>query len=177
MKLAAVLLVGALVAQTQRADALCVAISPIAKVVADAKVPVGGGLLVALDYDNPDNNHDSANVEQKAWKFRVGAKTYTPVITVVAPGLAIYALPDGVTGSAKLMNGKTLLGTLTVTADTVKPLAAPKIKALTQVTVPNMRGSSTTMAATLTDGAPADAIALVVADDKGPRSFGRVDVA
>ncbi|CAN5696612.1 hypothetical protein BH11MYX2_BH11MYX2_37090 [soil metagenome] len=174
MKLAAVLLMGALIAHAPNADALCMAIAPIAKVVADATVPVGGGLLVALDYNNPDNNQDATDIVQKTWKFRIGTKDYAPVIEQLAPGLAMYRLPDGVTGTAQLLNGKAVLGTLTVTADGVKPLAAPKIKSLTQVTHVGMRGNSVTMRAVFNDAAPADAVALVVADDKAPRNFGRV---
>lgn len=176
MKLAAILLVAVLV-QTQRADALCMAVNPIAKVIADATVPAGGGLLVGLDYNNPKNASDTISIVQKTWTFTVGAKTYTPVITQLAPGLAMYALPDGVTGTAKLMNGKTVLGTLTVTGDEVKPLAAPKVKAFTQVTRLGMRANSTTMTVVLKDAAPADAIALVVADDKLARTYGRVSTA
>ncbi|HEY4182422.1 MAG TPA: hypothetical protein VGM90_36575 [Kofleriaceae bacterium] len=174
MKLAAVLVVGALIAQTQRADALCMAIEPVAKVLGDATVPVGGGLLVGLSYDNPENKSDATSAVQKTWKFSVGSKFYTPIITVLAPGLAMYALPHDVTGTAKLMNGTTLLGTLTVVTTDVKQLPAPTLKSLTQTTHIGMRGNSVTMEATLKDAPPADAVALVVADDRAPRNYGSV---
>lgn len=155
------------------ASATCMYIPPVAMVVTkDAKVPEGGGLLVSMGYPGPDSKSKYHKLEQPTWRYRVGKKLYAPVIETLAPGLAIYRVPKGVT-SAELVDGTSVLGKVTVVATmNDKPLAAPKVKHLRQESRASRKGSTVQMWADLAEKPPAEAIALVVADDKVARSFG-----
>jgi hypothetical protein len=154
-------------------DATCAVAAQTAKlVVVDAKVPEGGGLLVTMVHDaSPTPTSKYMDVTQPKWRFRAGKTEHVPQIDTLAPGLAIYRLPKDVT-SAQLVDGKTVLGSITVTKDPIATLAAPKIKKLRQESRGSRKGSTIYMWADLAEKPPADAVALVVADDKVARSFG-----
>lgn len=173
LSFAALLLVAALAPEVH---ATCAYIPPSAMVIAkdpkNVQVPEGGGLLVAMQWQGPDDAKDKYyKLEQPTWRYRTGGKEYAPVYELLAPGLAIYRLPKGVT-SAELVDGKKVLGKVTVVKDTTKPLPAPKLKKLRQESRSSRKGSTINMWAELAEKPPADAVALVVADDQGARSFG-----
>lgn len=157
--------------------ATCAMVPQVAQVVVrDAKVPEGGGLLVTMVYETgPNPTYKYTDITQPRWRFRAGKTEHVPIIETLAPGLAIYRLPKGVT-AAELVDGKTVLGKISVTKDPAKELAAPKIKALRQESTASRKGSRIYMWADLAEKPPADAVALVVADDKVARTFGLANV-
>jgi hypothetical protein len=143
-------------------------------VVEDAKVPEGGGLLVVMAPESGPDPKGGHDVVQPAWRFRAGKTEHVPQIEKLAPGLAIYRVPKDVT-SAVLVDGKTTLGKLAVTKTAPPLLAAPQLKRLRQETRASRKGSSISMYAELAAPPPAEAVALVVADDKVARSYGLIE--
>jgi hypothetical protein len=170
-----VLALSLVAAITSRVDATCAVLPRVAKVLfADAKVPEGGGILVSLVYERgPEPDYRHMRIVDPSWRFRVGATLHVPVAETLAPGLAIYRLPSGVT-SAELVDGKEVLGRLEVTTTKTPPLSAPRLKALRQESHGSRKGSTIAMWADLAGAAPEGAIALVVSDGKVARSFGFV---
>lgn len=162
MKLAA-LVVASLVALAPYADAKCAMQHLAAEVLPDA--PAGAIVLVdSAPYDSAKTDDVST------WKLRVGGKDLAPVIEVIAPGLSVYRLPAGAT-AGELVDGTTTLAK--ITAQTSKPLPAPKVKAVRHAK--DERTARTSVA--LVGDAPADAVAIVITDAKGkPLSWGRVNV-
>jgi hypothetical protein len=168
------LVVLVLLAFSPPVQATCAMVPLTTHVVRDAKVPTGGGLMVTTGPDGgPKPKGGGWNPVNAAWRFRSGGTLHVPDIELLAPGLAIYRLPKGVR-SAELVDGKTVLGKLTVTADKVALLPAPKVKKLHQTTSYERKGNSTRMVAELVGEPPAGAVALVVADAKVARSYGAV---
>jgi hypothetical protein len=154
------------------AHATCAMVPLTTKVSSATEAPEGGGLVVATTHDGPKPKGGGWNPVNPAWRFRAGGKLHVPVIESLAPGLAIYRLPAGVT-SAELVDGKTVLGRITIKGPKLAPLAAPKVKTLHQTMQSSRKGMSIEMFAELGEDMPAGAIGLVVADAKGtPRSYG-----
>ena len=120
---------------------------------------------------------DEGEALQPSWTFKAGATTAKPVITTPAPGLAVYALPKGVT-SAELFDGKASRARATRGTQMIPPpLAAPAVKAIQRTQTALRRGTTNThTVVTLSGPPPSGAVALVVADAKGTaRSYGIVD--
>jgi hypothetical protein len=157
------LLTASLVAFAPSADAKCAMQHLAADVLPDA--PNGAIVMInSTNYDNPDDEDVST------WKLRVDGKNVAPVIEVLAPGLSVYRLPTGAT-AGELVDGKTTLAK--ITAQTSKPLPAPKVKSVKHDK--DERSARTSVA--LTGDAPADAVAIVITDAKGTAlSWGRVNV-
>jgi len=175
-KLAAVFIVS-VIAMPTPSEALCVA--PVTRpVVLTAEVTLGdggdggdGGVVVGTEVGG--GGKEQGGAEQPTWMFKVGGKTVKPVISILAPGLVAYKLPDKV-ARGELVDGTKVLAKITRAPST--PLAAPTASKITYVERPNVRGRSVTTTVELTVAAPAGAIALVIADakTKQARSFGRV---
>ncbi|MEO8700262.1 MAG: hypothetical protein ABI867_09470 [Kofleriaceae bacterium] len=127
-----------------------------------AAITAKGGVVVTLD--------DVA--KPPAWQFTSGKRTVPATAKTLGPGLVVLAVPAG--GDWVLADDKgTKLIAVKHAAVEPKPLPAPKVSVVTHETWSNgRRGNSTMVLATIEDPIPADAVALVVLDDKGAmRSF------
>ncbi|MEO7097489.1 MAG: hypothetical protein ABI175_29780 [Polyangiales bacterium] len=135
----------------------------------------GGALVVATVATFTGDNEGEAL--QPTWTFKTGATKAAPVTTSPAPGLVVYALPKGVT-SAELFDGKAARAKVTRGTKMIPPpLEAPALKTIQRTQSALRRGTTNThTVVTLSGPPPAEAAALVVADDKGTaRSFGIID--
>jgi hypothetical protein len=134
------------------------------------ELPADGGIVIAAQ--SQGGNLPSGEVTvQPAWRIAIGKMRITPTIQVVAPGLAVYRWV-GAAGEVVLLDkdGKELV-TVRATKATQPPPAAPVVKKAWRHV--NGRRHSTLEIGVEVDAVPADAVALVLADDKGkPRSFG-----
>ena len=141
----------------------------------DAALAPDGGIVVgAVSEDRgPMENGDIAI--QKAWTFAVPAGTITPAIESIAPGLAVYKT-SAAAFELKSDQGDVLAKATRTDAKRAK-LAAPKVKTL-KYDAPFSKRNIVRIEVTVDGGAPAGAIALVLADAKGtPKSWGPADGA
>lgn len=151
------------------ADAKCMRIEQLPTLpLKNVSVPLDGALVLAVEGLGPD---DKAPMLKPAdWKLSAGGKTLAPVMEQVAPGLVRYTLPPNV-GTAKMMQGKTVVGSLTLTQQVPAKLAAPAVKAV----VHDSRGgwkSYEKLEVKLASPLPAGVLAVVIADKTGKgRSF------
>ncbi|MDQ3339227.1 MAG: hypothetical protein M4D80_29035 [Myxococcota bacterium] len=155
-----------------QASADCALMGLVPKVLtADAAVLAPGGGIVVGAVSEDRGSLESGDIAiQKAWTFVVPKGTITPAIESLAPGLAVYKTSAD---AFELKNEKgDVLATATRTDTKRDKLAAPKVKTL-KYDAPMSRRSIVRVEVTVDGGAPAGAIALVLADAKGtPKSWG-----
>ena len=141
----------------------------------DVALAADGGIVVGAVSEDRGPLEDGDIAVQKTWKFTVPRGTITPSIDSLAPGLAVYKTSaDAFT----LENDKgDVLAKATRTDDKRAKLAAPKVKTI-KYDAPMSKRSIVRIEVTVDGGAPAGAIALVLADAKGkPKSWGPVSGA
>jgi hypothetical protein len=154
----------------------CAEIPLLPKVVtpSGAVVPSGGGVLIGLaSYNEQIAGLQSRSVEQASWRFDVSGKRIAPkAIRVLAPGLAVYELPD--TGDAlTLVDGSQKL--VAIKRGTAATLAAPKVVGAVHATHAQVHGyASTSLELELASVPPANAVAMIVYDDKGAIAWTRI---
>jgi hypothetical protein len=131
--------------------------------------PDGGVVVGAVSEDRgPMDDGDIAI--QKAWTFVVPKGTITPAIESLAPGLAVYKTSAD---AFELKNEQgDVLATATRAGTKREKLAAPKVKTI-KYDAPMSKRNIIRIEVTVDGGAPAGAIALVLADASGkPKSWG-----
>ena len=136
--------------------------------IKNASVPLDGALVVA---DEGLADGDNAPILKPAdWKLAAGGKTIDPVKEAVAPGLSLVRLPPKV-GTAKVMQGKKVVGSLTLTQQVPAKLVAPAVTGLVFTSRPG-RLAFESLEIKLATPVPAGTIAVVIADKTGTgRSF------
>ncbi|MBS1121610.1 MAG: hypothetical protein H6Q90_3838 [Deltaproteobacteria bacterium] len=129
-----------------------------------AAISAGGGFVVMVESSRDGTGPSPTELAIQPWWLRTSTGLVKPVIDVIAPGLAVYRIPDGAR-SVALENGKTQLA-FGLIADKRLPPAAPKVTAIKRQDS-HGRHPSTSVVVELAEAAPAGAVALVVADPKG----------
>ena len=149
------------------ADAKCAMQHLAVQILPDA--PNGA---IVMERSATDEGPDAG--ARTGWTLRADGKDVAPVIDTLAPGLVVYRLPKGME-AAELTDGKTTLAKLTARARTSLP--APKVKSVMHDEgTANIRKRSERTTATIQGAVPADAVAIVITDEKGtPLSFGLVE--
>lgn len=149
------------------ATADCALVGLVAKPLNDgATISPDGGIVVAAV---PEVNGGSLSKGDAAlitgW---LTAAHKAPSTSSLAPGLAVYTTDQLVTGDTHAAVAKVTIG------GARERLAAPRIKAVVYQDVRDRR-SNRSVVVTLDGDAPADAIAIVLADAKGnARSWGPI---
>lgn len=158
----------ALALAPQVADAKCLQIDQLATLpVKDAQVPMDGALVMALQGLGRD---EAPGLTPETWKLSAGGALIDPVTEVLAPGLVRYTLPPKV-GTAKVMQGKKVVGSLSLTQQVPGKLAAPAVKAVIHSSRAG-RLSYEKLEVKLASPLPEGALAIVIADKAGKgRSF------
>lgn len=142
-------------------------------------IPSDGGIVVAAESSHGPDDARAAGGEvadQKGWRFRVRRALVAPAaIDIIAPGLAVYRLPAKAETTELENDAHTVVAKFTVSKDARPRLSAPNIKQVQYQVSRAGRRTSTSVTAELAGAAPADAVALVIADANGkPRSWGSV---
>ena len=129
-----------------------------------------GGIIVYSDASPTKGEPYEVGVLQKQWRFQLPNKREVePMVEVMAPGLVVYTLPDGVEKATLVDKAKKLA---TLEAIDVQPLSPPKISAITHAATKT--GAETTVS--IVGDLPEGVVALVLVDDTGTAmTFGRVD--
>lgn len=162
----------ALVSLPVDASAKCAPSSLRAAVLtpADAAMLATGGIVVGAESFFDDGKIAEGNVVvRKDWRFKAGKRVVTPVIEIVAPGLAVYRW-KGKAQSFALEDGNHALVASPSLAKNAsfepRPLADPTVK---EVVSKKWRGRKpSTEVEILIDGwPPSDAVAIIAYDDKG----------
>lgn len=148
-------------------------IVPHAMTANGTELPPGGGVLVALGEGGAWDAPAQPDLTKTGWMFVDGGKSITPVIRILAPGLAVYEPPAGTT-AIKLSDGKRTLATHPRTA--AKPaLPAPVVTAVDYVTssipVGPRQSARDTVTAQLTGDRPANAVAIILFAAGKPASW------
>lgn len=131
---------------------------------AEVAVPRGGGGVVVGTEIVPWDGKDEGQAPAKGWGFLTGRDLAAPVITVLAPGLVVYAPPPKARITGELTTGGKVVARLTLTKTVVPALAAPKITSISHSHYYRGRGRSSTTTVRLAGKVPADAVALILAD-------------
>lgn len=171
MRIVAALLLA--LALPSQADAECAAPRQRPKVLNDGAD--FARLVVATELVASGN--DEGEALQPTWVWKAGKTSAKPVVTEPAPGLVVYALPDGV-NAGQLFDGKTTRARVKRrTTKIPRPLEPPAVKTIQRTQTPLRRGTTDTHTVVTLAGAPAaEAVALIVSDEAGKaRSFGLVD--
>jgi hypothetical protein len=143
------------------------------KVITSVAIPAGGGIVVATEQVSYDVE-DQGDAVQPTWRLEIDGKRTAPKIDTLAPGLAVYRLPASAT-KATLIDGKTVIGSVTTTTAPRAALAAPRVKSIRHDKTVGRRSSAYTTVK-LDAAPPPGMVALVLADAKGtPRSYGLVE--
>ena len=95
---------------------------------ATVAVPADGGGIVVGTQTVPYDLPDTGEAVQKSWGFLTGLDLGQPVITVLAPGLAVYSVQPNMRVTGELTDGTTTIATLSVTTTKIARLARPKVR-------------------------------------------------
>ncbi|MFT3693947.1 MAG: hypothetical protein QM831_12450 [Kofleriaceae bacterium] len=148
----------ALLSQTHAAAGSCAFLGMKGSVLTrrDTKVPADGGVLVSYGFGN-DRELTPAGEDPSDVKFDTKSKLER---TQLAPGLSVYKFSDK---TLDLKKGGTFTHDGTAAAITVAPAPGK----LTIKSEQSFRSMTTTAKMTLTAAPPAEAVGLIVYDDKG----------
>jgi hypothetical protein len=126
-------------------------------------LPVDGGVLVGLTTGNTYARDGTDPSQQASWRFRVGKREVKPVMTALAPGLAVYAVPKRKKGKVTLLDqDRKKRGTYTAGAKQKLALAAPVIASMAVSQWNEYRGGTgMSVTVTLDAAPPADAYGLI----------------
>ncbi len=143
---------------------------------ANTTIDQEGGIVVGL-IDSP-TARDIPDLANTPWRFHEGKGRDKPKVTLLAPGLAVFA-PKAFEKAMDLedANQKALVHVAFEFATYLDmPVdAAPKLTAATMATTVTRRSTDYTTTIKLAAPAPANAIALIVLDAKGvATSWGRI---
>lgn len=141
-------------------------------------IPPDGGVLVALGsgfglWDQPSQTLDSTG-----WQFIDGGTKHAPVVTTLAPGLAVFRVPPG-KGKLGLADAKRTLVTVDRVADAMPRLPAPAVAAIVHTRhAPASRRASerSTVIVKLRAARPATAVALILWEDKATTAASWVSI-
>jgi hypothetical protein len=127
----------------------------------DTVIEDGGGVLVLAGGYTSDG--DTAN--QAAWRFVTGGKSIKPVVTVLAPGLDLYAMPDSPDATVTLETDKheRVVEVRRSTTRAASRLPAPVVASVvTLADAGSVRFRTDSTSVHLPTGAPPGAVALIV---------------
>jgi hypothetical protein len=146
------------------ADCALMGLAPKVLSAPDVALAADGGIVVGAVSEDRGALEDGDVAIQRAWTFVVPKGTITPAIESLAPGLAVYKT----SANAFELRGDNdeVLAKATRSDARRDKLAAPKVKSI-RYDAPMSRRSIVRIEVTVDGGAPAGAIALVLADAKG----------
>ena len=159
-----------------RADCALIGVAAAVLSHRGAVLPRDGGIVVG-GVATPRGELDPGDVAvQRTWRLRIGTRSVSPVIEVLAPGLAVYKLPADAADAELEDASHAVVEKVTTTAEKVDHIPAPRIRRIVFDKQTTRRGESVHVMIELDGDAPKTAIAIVLADAKGrPRSWRVVD--
>ncbi len=134
-----------------------------------------GGVLVHFYASPTKGSAYETPLVNKKWKFKLANKrVIAPKVKMIAPGLVVVRLPDGVPAGV-LVDGDKRVAELDAIDNDEPLLDEPDVRAVVMST-PTGKATSTKVTVELVGAPPRTAVAIVLANEEGdPMTFAMID--